>query len=183
MEKIRQENNLNIPNALTVLRLVLLPLFALRYLAGDARHALIIYVLVQLSDFLDGFIARRLGQITSFGKLMDPLADKLLLLTALVCFGVKGRVPWGVIALVLGKECLMIAGGIFALRRRIVVQAKMVGKVSTALFAAAVVCFLLGWSPWNLLLLYAGVAVTLAALAFYIVNFWKMLHPHEKKEA
>ncbi len=139
-----------------------------------------VYVVVQLSDLLDGFIARRWDLITSFGKLMDPLADKLMLLTVLVCFGVRGKVPWWVIGLVLGKEALMIIGGAFALHKKIVVSAQWVGKIATGLFAAAVIGFLLNnETNWlgnlPMALLYAAVMVTLAAFAFYVRNLWRSL--------
>ena len=185
MEKIRRENNWNIPNALTVLRLLLLPVFAWRYLIGDNSGALVVYLVVQVSDLLDGFIARKWRQITSFGKLMDPLADKLMLLTALICFGVRGKLAWWVVTLILGKEALMIAGGAFALRKKIVVSARWIGKVATGLFAAAVIGMLinneaavLGVLPQALL--YAAVAVTLAALCTYAHNLLRKLR--EAKE-
>lgn len=177
MEKIRQENNWNIPNALTMLRLILLPVFAWRYLAGDTYGALAVYVAVQVSDLLDGFIARRWNLITSFGKLMDPLADKLMLLTVLICFGVRGKVPWWVIGLILGKELLMIIGGAFALHKKIVVSALWVGKVATLLFAATVIGYLINTEAPVLgalptVLLYAAVAMTLVAFGVYARNMW-----------
>ncbi len=175
MEKIRREKNWNIPNALTILRLVLLPVYVWRYLAGDMIGALVVYLVVQVSDLLDGYIARHWNQVTDFGKLMDPLADKLMLLTVLICFGVRGKLEWWVIALVLGKEALMIVGGVYALRKKIVVAALKIGKVATGLFALAVVGILIN-NEYGILgvlpqvLLYAAVAVTLGALGVYIRN-------------
>lgn len=186
MERIRQENNVNLPNALTILRLLLLPVFAWQYLEGKVVAALGIYLAVQASDLLDGFLARRWNQITSFGKLMDPLADKLMLLTALICFGVKKQVSWAVIALVLSKEVLMIAGGVYALRKKIVVAALWIGKIATGLFAAAVVAILINNTTLALgvlpaALLYAAVAVTLGAFVVYVRNLQKELR--SQKEA
>lgn len=180
VEKIRQENNINLPNALTILRLLLLPVFAWQYLGGNIMASLGIYLVVQASDLLDGFLARRWNQITSFGKLMDPLADKLMLLTALICFGIEKQVSWSVIALVLGKELLMIVGGVYALRKKIVVSALWIGKIATGLFAAAVVAILINNTTQALgvlpeVLLYAAVAVTLAAFSVYVRNLQKEL--------
>ena len=176
MEKIRQEKNVNLPNALTMLRVVLLPLYAWFYLREDRIAALTVFAVAQLSDLLDGYLARRWHQITQFGKLMDPLADKLTLLTALLCFGFKGQLPWWAIGVVLGKEALMVVGGIWALRRKIVVAALPIGKVATALFALAIVCTLLAWHPADLWVLYAAVLTTLAALGVYAANMWRVVH-------
>ena len=183
MEKIRQERNINVPNALTLLRILLLPVYAWRYLAGDIPGALAVCAAVFATDMLDGFFARRLNQITTLGKLLDPVADKLLLLTALICFGLRGELAWWVIALMLGKEALMIAGGIYALRKKIVVAALWIGKVATGLFAAAVLGKLIDhrWPTPALgiaadVALYAAVAVTFAALAVYTRNLRRMMN-------
>ena len=187
MEKIRQEKNLNVPNMLTILRFLLLPVFVWKYLDGSVTAALVVYVVVQLSDLLDGYIARRWNLITEFGKLMDPLADKFMLLAVLICFGIKEQIPWWVIGLVLGKEALMIVGGIFALRRKIVVAALRIGKIATGVFALAVVGMLinnqtdaLGIVPTALL--YLAVAITFWALVVYIRNLQRVLSMRKERE-
>jgi len=187
MEKIRQERNLNIPNALTLLRILLLPVYVWRYLAGDIPGALIVCAVVCVSDMLDGYIARRFNQITSLGKLVDPLADKLLLLTALICFGLRGQVEWWVIALILGKEGLMIVGGLFALRNKIVVAALWIGKVTTGLFALAVLGKLIHhrWPTPALgitadVLLYAAVVMTFGAFIVYMRNLQRVMKDKEQ---
>ena len=76
MEKIRQDKILNVPNALTMLRFALMPFFVWQFFSGHMTAALGIYVTVQLTDMLDGLIARRFHLVTNFGKLMDPLADE-----------------------------------------------------------------------------------------------------------
>jgi len=182
MEKIRQERNVNVPNALTLLRILLLPVYIWLYLAGNIPGTLAVCAAVFATDMLDGFVARRWNQITTLGKLLDPLADKLLLLTVLICFGISGELEWWVIALVLGKELLMIAGGAYALRKKIVVSALWIGKTATGLFAVAVLGKLINhrWPAPALdaaagALLYAAVAVTLAALAVYIRNLHRVM--------
>ncbi|MCL2811610.1 MAG: CDP-alcohol phosphatidyltransferase family protein [Clostridia bacterium] len=182
MEKIRHERNVNIPNALTLMRILLLPVYAWRYLADDIPGALAVCAAVCISDMLDGLIARRFNQITTLGKLVDPLADKLLLLTALICFGIRGRLEWWVIALVLGKEALMVAGGVYALRKKIVVGALWIGKVATGLFALAVLGKLINhrWPITALgttanVLLYTAVGITFVALAVYIRNLRRVM--------
>jgi len=183
MEKIRQEQNVNIPNALTLLRILSLPAYAWLFLADDIPGALAVCALVFATDLLDGFVARRWNQITTLGKLLDPLADKLLLITALVCFGASGELEWWVIALVLGKEALMIAGSAYALHKKIVVKAMWIGKTATGLFAFAVLGKLINhrWPSRALgaaanALLYAAVVVTFAALAVYIRTLRRMMN-------
>lgn len=175
MEKIKQENNLTLPNLLTALRLVLIPFFVWKYLSGRQVAALVIFLIVQLTDLLDGMIARRFGQVTNLGKLLDPLADKLLLLSVLTCFVIDHKMPLWVFIVILTKELVMMVGSVYALRKKIVVQAKMLGKVATVLFAAMVVCMLLSWSPVDAILMYVALAVSLAALVFYAVDGWKVL--------
>ena len=182
MEKIRQEHNVNIPNALTLLRILLLPAYAWLYLEDDIPGVLVVCAAVVVSDLLDGFIARRHHQITTLGKLLDPLADKLLLLTALVCFGVSGELEWWVIALVLGEETLMIVGSAYALQKNIVMAAMWVGKAATGLFTLAVLGKLINhrWPSQELgvtadALLYAAVAVTFAALAVYMRRLRRLM--------
>lgn len=79
MEHIKQDQIINIPNTLTVIRILLLPVVVWRFVVGDATGALIAYLAAMLTDALDGIIARKFNQITALGKLLDPLADKLSL--------------------------------------------------------------------------------------------------------
>ena len=183
MEKIRQEKILNVPNALTILRFVLMPFFVWQFFKGNTTTAFVIYVIVQLTDMLDGFIARRCHLVTNFGKLMDPLADKLMLLTVLICFGVDGRVSWWIIALVLVKEASLVVGGAVALHRGIVVHAKHIGKGATVVFALAIVSSFLSWNPVDVWLMYAAVALTLSALVFYAVDMLGPLRAAKRPKA
>ena len=98
----------NIPNALTMLRLALIPVFVILFWNGHRKMALVVFVVASLTDMLDGMLARKLNQITDFGKLFDPLADKLMVLTALVCQGLAGVFPWSAILIVGLKELVML---------------------------------------------------------------------------
>ena len=92
MEHIKQDQIINIPNALTVVRILLLPVVVWRFMIGDATGALIAYLAAMLTDALDGIIARKFNQITALGKLLDPLADKLSLVTLLGLFVSDGQI-------------------------------------------------------------------------------------------
>lgn len=175
MEKIKQENNLTIPNLLSALRLVLIPFYVWQYLRGHQITALIIFLIVQLTDLLDGMIARRFGQVTSLGKLLDPLADKLLLIAVLVCFVITGQLPLWVLIVILSKEVIMLIGGAVALKHKIVVQSKMIGKVATVLFAAMIILMLLSISPLDRIMMYVALATSLAALVYYALDMLRGL--------
>lgn len=96
-------------NQLTLLRLVLIPLFVLATLAGEYRWSLALLVAAGVSDTLDGLLARRLQQRTALGAYLDPVADKLLLSAAFVVLAVRGNVPWALTILVLGRDVLILA--------------------------------------------------------------------------
>ena len=101
-EKIRKlfTNVWTIPNVLTMIRLILIPVFVVLFFSGLRKAALAVFVAASLTDMLDGYLARKLNQITDFGKLFDPLADKLMVLTAMVCQAIAGVFPWAAVIIV-----------------------------------------------------------------------------------
>ncbi|MBQ2462161.1 MAG: CDP-diacylglycerol--glycerol-3-phosphate 3-phosphatidyltransferase [Clostridia bacterium] len=130
----------NLPNTLTMFRLVLVPFFILLYLDGHPYQALGVFCLASLTDMFDGYLARKNNQITSFGKLVDPLADKLLVVSALICHGWRNVFPWSAIILVVIKEIAMIVGSLFLLGKKdVVVHSNYWGKTSTCFFIAALI--------------------------------------------
>ena len=171
----------NIPNALTIARLVMVPLFVWAYLADRRMLALGIFCAASLTDCLDGYLARKLNQITNFGKLFDPLADKLLVVCALVCHAWAGVFPWAAVAIIVAKELIMVAGGAYLLRRGVVVYANWYGKIATIFFVAALITGFFhrelgawGWQA-DVWLLWIAVALSLAALVSYAANTVKQL--------
>ena len=116
------KKNLNLPNALTFLRILMIPAVYITYYQLPERRwiALVIYLLASFTDFLDGYLARKWNQITSFGKLFDPLADKLIVLTVLYCLADTDYAPWWVFFLMLGKEILMVLGSLLMLGKKVV---------------------------------------------------------------
>jgi len=176
MERIRGEKNFNIPNLLTLLRMALLPAIVWRYRRGDTFGALAVYVIAMLTDAVDGIIARRFNQITSLGKLLDPVADKLSLLTLLGLFVSDGQIPLWVMGIVLIKEFLLIVGSAVALHSGIVVCALPIGKVTTVTFILSMVSRFLGWKPAADMLLSISLALSLVALVWYTIVGTKKIH-------
>ena len=114
----RNENIWNVPNLLTMLRMAAVVVFIVLFARGKKNAAMIVFILAAVTDVLDGYIARRFHLITSFGKLMDPLADKLMTLSALVCLTVTGYVPLWLVIIEGAKECFMVIGGCIVLRKK-----------------------------------------------------------------
>ncbi len=170
-----------IPNVLTMIRLLLVPVFVVVFFRGYPKTALIIFAAASLTDLLDGYLARRLHQITDFGKLFDPLADKLMVLTALVCQGIAGVFPWAAILIVAGKELVMVLGGMFMLSRSVVVYSNLVGKAAQVFFILSLILsfFHAELAAWgvqlDLILLWITVALALTAMVIYAVKAVRVL--------
>ena len=131
---------MNIPNILTAIRLVLVPIFGYYLLHEQYYIATVLFFIGGVTDILDGGIARKFNMITSWGKLADPLADKLMQLTALTILTVQGLIPLPVLIIVVAKEAFMVAGSIFLYKRvKFVVQASWYGKFATVVFFIAIV--------------------------------------------
>lgn len=129
----------HIPNILTVIRFIFIPSIVISIIYDNYLLALILFTLSSLTDVLDGKIARKYNAISDFGKLMDPLADKLTQLSVLLTLSIKNVIPiWIVVILVL-KETVMIAGASFLYGKSLVVSSKWYGKLTTVLIYIAVV--------------------------------------------
>ena len=127
---------LNIPNKLTVLRVILIPVFiVLLMLAGDRLGlriaALAVFCIACITDALDGMIARKHNLVTNFGKFMDPLADKLLVCSALICFVELGQLPAWVVIIIVAREFIISGFRLIASDRGVVIAASYWGKFKT----------------------------------------------------
>ena len=129
----------NVPNVLTMIRLALIPVFVVLHAVYLEKLALLTFCVASFTDWLDGFIARKYNLITDFGKLMDPLADKLMVCTALIMQGLSGYFPWVAIVIVIIKEAVMIYGSSYMLAHDIVVYAHSWGKLAQCSFILALV--------------------------------------------
>lgn len=163
----------NIANILTASRILLAGVFALVFLHPGIPAPLNAYlgvgvlITAGITDLLDGYLARRLGLVTDVGKLLDPIADKTLVLTALCCLWIKAWVPFWVLGVLLGKEALMVVGGVLILRRRkVAVQSNLFGKGASALLDIAIVAVALDFS-WARVFLYVAVGLSVIAMVQY----------------
>ena len=119
-------------NKITVLRILLIPVFLLIAYGEHRVAALLVYLIACLSDFADGYIARHYHQITNFGKFMDPLADKMLVLAAMCWFIENGQIPGWVVAVVLFREFAVSGLRLIAVEQNRVIAAAWSGKIKTA---------------------------------------------------
>jgi CDP-diacylglycerol--glycerol-3-phosphate 3-phosphatidyltransferase len=122
---------MNLPNQLTVLRIALVPVFVALLLFGHPGWALLCFAVAALTDALDGYIARSRNLITTFGKLMDPLADKILVMAAMLCLVELKLAPSYVVILILAREFLVTSLRLIAVGEGVVIAADIYGKAKT----------------------------------------------------
>ncbi len=135
-------------NKITVLRIILVPVFMVLLYLGQTYWALAVYIIACVSDFVDGKIARKYNQITDFGKFMDPLADKMLVLAAMCYFVEVGLIPGWVVAVVLLREFGVSGLRLLAVEQGIVIAAAWSGKIKTGVTMVALGILILGAQPW-----------------------------------
>ncbi len=174
----------HIPNILSTIRLLLVGVFVWLFVAGMYLPALCVFIAAFFTDILDGYLARRNGWITDIGKLLDPLADKLMTIAALACiyFGRRHAAYLVVFLIMLVKELMLLIGGLLLAKKDIVVYSDWPGKIATGLFAAGVTLALLSFTlsrvePWSIGVLCAATALSCYAFAFYAAGQWNNLFP------
>jgi CDP-diacylglycerol--glycerol-3-phosphate 3-phosphatidyltransferase len=156
---------LNLPNVLTVLRIMLVPVLVVALLGdtpeGDVLAA-VVFALASLTDFIDGYLARARGSITTFGKLMDPLADKLLIVGALLALVSLHRLEGWVAMVIIARELAVTVLRANVAQSGVVIAASMFGKVKTCVQIAAILAVIAvhGSPLWVSLLVYLTVAIT-----------------------
>lgn len=169
---------MNLPNKLTMFRMILIPFFVFFMLfpfmgkAGD-YIALIIFIGASLTDMLDGKIARKYNLITNFGKFMDPLADKLLVCSAMVCLVELGRLPAWIVIIIIGREFIISGFRQIAADNRIVIAANMWGKVKTVSQMLMIILLIINL-PFAAYQIFA-VIVTYIALVLTVVSLIEYL--------
>jgi CDP-diacylglycerol--glycerol-3-phosphate 3-phosphatidyltransferase/cardiolipin synthase len=136
---------LTLPNAITLARVALVPVFLICMSLDWRVAALVVFSVAAATDFVDGYLARKMMQVTNFGKIMDPLADKLLVLAALVYFAAEGTAAVWVVVTVLAREFLVSALRIAAASEGTVLAADLSGKIKTVTQIFCVIAIL---SPW-----------------------------------
>lgn len=169
---------MNLPNKLTMLRVVMIPFFVVFMLvpiAGGADKwiALALFIAASLTDMLDGHIARKYHLVTNFGKFMDPLADKLLVCSALICLVDLGRIPSWVVIVIIAREFIISGFRLIASDNGVVIAASYWGKFKTT-FQMVMICLMIAdLEPLRLLtavVMWIALALTVVSLVDYLVK-------------
>jgi CDP-diacylglycerol---glycerol-3-phosphate 3-phosphatidyltransferase len=163
-----------LPNALTVARLALIPVFVVLMLLAGHRPswpAGVTFGVAGITDQVDGFLARRWHVESRFGKLADPLADRLMIDAAVILLFAYDRLPWAGLVVVLGRDALLLAGSGILVPRGIDIDVNLVGKAATWVLYAAIF-FRIVTRPateWPVDLFWAGLTLALVSGVFYVV--------------
>lgn len=168
---------MNLPNKLTLLRILLIPVFVVVLLLGYYYIAAVIFIVASLTDALDGYIARKYHLITNFGKLMDPLADKLLVTSALICLVELGDIPSWMVIIILSREfTISILRAVAASAGKVIAASKW-GKFKTIFQMVAIISILFKnypfelWQiPFDQVTLWIAVILTIVSGVDYIIK-------------
>ena len=166
---------MNLPNKLTTMRMALVPVFIVLYLMDYHYTAAAVFIAASRTDFLDGHLARKHNLVTNFGKIMDPLADKLLVTSALVCMVQTGVVPGWMVIVILAREFAITGLRSVAASEGVVIAAAWSGKIKTVTQMIAIIFLLIGNWPFELIsvpfaqiMLWIAVIMTVYSGAEYI---------------
>ena len=168
---------MNLPNKLTILRIIMIPVFIIVLMTGHYYTSAVIFIIASSTDALDGYIARKYNLITNFGKIMDPLADKLLVVSALVCLVELGDVASWMVIVILAREFAVTGLRTVAAASGIVIAAGLTGKIKTVLQMIAVPALLLKNWPFEMIgfpfaevMLWASVIMTIVSGTEYVIK-------------
>ena len=170
---------MNLPNKLTVLRVLMIPFFVVFMLMDivpgmDKWIALAIFVVASLTDLLDGKIARKYNLVTNFGKFMDPLADKLLVSSAMICLVEMGRLPAWIVIIIISREFIISGFRLVASDSGIVIAASYWGKFKTVFQMVMVIVMIMDLGPSfavvETILIYVALILTVISLIDYVAK-------------
>lgn len=168
---------MNLPNKLTILRTILIPFFLIFIYTdfwgkGNAYIAVAIFIIASLTDLLDGKIARKYNLVTNFGKFMDPLADKLLVCSAMICFIELDKLPAWIVIIIIGREFIISGFRLIAAENGIVIAANYWGKFKTVSQMIMIILLLIdlggAFDILEQIFIWLSVALTIISLITYI---------------
>jgi len=173
------KRTLNFPTCLTLLRVFAVVPFVVLSLNEHYLAALVIFILASLTDFLDGFLARKLGMITDVGAFLDPLADKMIVVSALLCLVATGLVPVWVVMIIVCRDFAVDGMRMVGARKGKTISASPIGKAKTAVQMTAIVTFYVALITYQIIALFGWICLicaiflTILSGAEYIVKGWK----------
>lgn len=170
---------MNLPNKLTILRVILIPFFLVALMVDAIPYgkwiALGIFIIASLTDTLDGYIARKYDMVSNFGKFMDPLADKLLVCSAMIAFVGMGRIPTWIVIVIIAREFIISGFRLVASDNGVVIAASYWGKIKTV-FQMVMICVVIANFGGQIaciienVLIYASLVLTVISLIDYLIK-------------
>jgi CDP-diacylglycerol--glycerol-3-phosphate 3-phosphatidyltransferase len=176
----RAESSLNLPNSITLLRILLIPVFAWLYLEPTPERAFwagLIFAAAAFTDFLDGYLARRRGQITNLGKLLDPVADKLLVASGLILLVQGQQVGVWLAIVMIARELIVTGARAVAAKEGFIVPADSLGKFKVIGQIGGILCLIFQgvWLEAQAFLSSVGITLLYVALVFSLASGWRYL--------
>jgi CDP-diacylglycerol--glycerol-3-phosphate 3-phosphatidyltransferase len=187
MRSAVQESNINLPNVLTLTRILLIPVFIVLFVTPTPSRSLaaaVVFLVAALTDLLDGYLARRCGQVTKLGRLLDPIADKLLVLSALIVLVQVDRVSALIAILIIAREVAVTGIRAIAATEGIIISAETTGKYKMALQVIAIVLLILEGTVLSeygnvhlagIVTLYLSVVLGYLSGSQYVWSFWRQI--------
>ena len=171
-----------LPNALTVARLLLIPVFVVLMLAADDGYswpAALVFAAAGVTDQVDGWLARRWAVESAFGKIADPLADRLMIDAAVILLWVAERLPWPALVVVLARDVLLVGGYKLVVPRGYDFSVNTLGKLATWVLYAALAFVMVthDGTDWPVWLFWSGLGLALAAAALYVAKARREVRP------
>lgn len=169
---------MNLPNTLTILRVIMIPFFVF-FMIGDVTNAdnyiaLAIFIAASLTDTLDGYLARKNNQVTNFGKFMDPLADKLLVCAAMICLMDLEKLPSWIVIIIISREFIISGFRLIAADNGIVIAASWWGKAKTISQMIMIILLIADFGgifdTINQIFIYLALVLTVVSLVDYIAK-------------
>ncbi len=169
-----------LPNALTVLRLIAIPFFIVLLWQAEGGHSLaagILFAAASTTDWLDGYLARRFEVQSRFGRIADPLADRVLITSAVLLLLWHDRLPLVAVVLLLGRDLILFAGFKLAAERGYELSVVYIGKTATFILMVALTCVMVTGpaADWPLVAVWVGVALAIAAGAVYVATVGRLV--------
>lgn len=158
---------MGLPNMLTIFRLALIPFFIYAMFLGYNVVALCLFGMAAITDWLDGYVARSSSCVTNIGIIMDPLADRLLIMTALIMLAIKNQLPLYIVIVVISRDLFAMIGAQYMRLRGKEIAVTYLGKTATAVLMVSIILLIAGTS-FGLWLFYLGFFLYLVSLGDYV---------------
>ena len=177
---------MNLPNKLTVLRVILVPFFVVFLLLSKTTEtmkwiALVLFIVASLTDLLDGYIARSRHLVTTFGKFMDPLADKILTISGMICLG---RIPSWIVVIIVAREFIISGFRLIATEHGIVIAANYWGKWKTTFQMIMIILMIMNIPALQMvttIVMWVALVLTIVSLVTYIAQNMDVVRTMETK--